>query len=395
VAIRCLDNYQVPGRLAPVQLSLSSAALSLPSRLPGLLSLGPTQYCPEMSVDCADGTRVNAIAGAADHSQMSLGDGPGLQPRRSFASQRPRQQHQPHLCVPRQRQQQPSQSALTVTAPAPRRGARLIASVETLVRKLSRQRLQSPELSADTNDPQPQVMVPRTASPGINQLLNSSPESTGPSLHLLLPQSTAYSCVDDSLENLAQSTSISLDIAPQCHGPSADDADDVKTELPLDVPSISIHPVIKADPNCDPMDVQYHDRYPPPSPFDSIPAYIEPDTDMIAVDDNYGAESANFEDEATLIESFRARRRAGTLGGSGRRNVDGVPLRFRLSSEAALRCQNLVLSKPRMRKRKKGGERRDSTAPSVAATVDSATSSLAVSVSPRTTLPCAHIEAHL
>ena len=55
-------------------------------------------------------------------------------------------------------------------------------------------------------------------------------------------------------------------------------------------------------------------------------------------------------------------------------HVEGLPLRLRISSQAALRCRrNLIFNMPRMRKRKKAGERGGSTAPSVAATVDPAT----------------------
>ncbi|KAK0613485.1 hypothetical protein B0T14DRAFT_280723 [Immersiella caudata] len=321
----------------------------------------------------ANRTRVDNFAGAADHSQMLPDQNPGAQPSRLLTPRR----MQPHLRAPRQRPQQPSQSSsLAVAAPTPRRAARLMDGVETLVRKLSRQRLQSPEHSSNTND-QPQLAAHQTPSPSITQVLTPSPSpGSPPSGDRFQPPLPSILCADDNLHNSSQSVSRARDFADQGHGASSINANPKPNQHPVIIEA----PILEPDPDCDSMDVLYHSSYAPPFSLNSFPSYIEPAGEPIDIDENYVAGSSTIADEAALIESFRARRRAGTPGGSGRRNVDGIPLRFRLSSEAALRCQNLVLSKPRMRKRKKPSERRDSMAPSETTTVNSTTSSMSVSI---------------
>jgi len=140
------------------------------------------------------------------------------------------------------------------------------------------------------------------------------------------------------------------------------------------------------EPDCDSMDILYH-HVPTPQPLpDCVPVSIEAAGEKIEVDENYVNGSKHFEDEAALIESFRALRRAGMA----RRQVDGVPQRSRLSSEAGPRRQNLVLSKPRMRKRKKTSNRRDSMAPSETATLESDGSSMAMSTMSTSSGPTAY-----
>lgn len=75
----------------------------------------------------------------------------------------------------------------------------------------------------------------------------------------------------------------------------------------------------------------------------------------LQVDEAYcgvAADTVAPEDEATLIETLRSIRRTAIPGGMVRRHVGSVALHYRLSADAALRCQNVVRSKPRMRKRK-------------------------------------------
>ncbi|KAK4449099.1 hypothetical protein QBC34DRAFT_380581 [Podospora aff. communis PSN243] len=267
-----------------------------------------------------------------------------------------------------------------------------MAGVETLVRKLSRQRLQSPEQSSNTNDQQPQPTADPTPSRTITQVLTPSPSpGSPPPGERFQPPPLNILCADDNLHNSSQPSPRAHDLADPRHGPSPIDVDPKPAQQPVIIEA----PILEPDPDCDSMDVLYHSPYVPPFAINSFPSYIEPAGDPIDIDENYVAGTSTIEDEAALIESFRARRRAGTPGGSGRRNVDGIPLRFRLSSEAALRCQNLVLSKPRMRKRKKPRDRRDSTAPSETTTVYSNTSSMSVSIPSGPTVSRPQMDAHL
>jgi hypothetical protein len=336
-----------------------------------------------------DGTRVDNFAGAADHSQMLPDQNPEAQPSRLLTPRR----MQPHLHAPRQRTQQPSQSSsLTVAVPTPRRASRLRAGVETLVRKLSRQRLQSPEQSSNTNDQQPQPTAHPTPSHSTTQVLTPSPSpGSPPPGERFQPPPPSILRADDSLHNSSQPLPRAQDAADQRHGNSPINVDPKPTQQPVIIEAMVLEP----DPDCDSMDVLYHSPYVPPFAINSFPSYIEPRGEPIDIDENYVAGTSTIADEAALIESIRARRRAGTPSGSGRRNVDGMPLSFRLSSEAALRCQNLVLSKPRMRKRKKPRERRDSAAPSETTTVYSNTSSMSVSIPSGPTVARPQMDAHL
>jgi len=136
------------------------------------------------------------------------------------------------------------------------------------------------------------------------------------------------------------------------------------------------------EPGVDAMDdVLYAHPIPRPPWIESFVSFVDTNPlQVIEPDDN--PETSDARDAATLIENFRALRRAGTPGGTTiRRTVDGIPLRYRLSSQAASRCPNLVKSRPRMRKRKEhrkhegAGSRRDSTAQSETMTIDSTVSS--------------------
>lgn len=106
------------------------------------------------------------------------------------------------------------------------------------------------------------------------------------------------------------------------------------------------------------MDIQYD----PPPRLDLVAEVIEPDTlpgvthgvvCALEADPAYahGSSEPTLDDEAGLLEHFRAMRRSMLPGGAVRRTVSGVPLRYRLSADVALGCQNVVRSRPRMRKR--------------------------------------------
>lgn len=339
-----------------------------------------------MSGYFADGTRFNTAAGAPDHNQMSMDQSLEPQPRRLLA----RPQHHHTLAQRPQQAPQPS-SSLTLSASAPRRTSRLLAGVETLVRKLSRQRLHSAETPPDTNPTPAEPIAPRHPSPSITQPPTISPQISPPQEQVLAPQPEILRA-GCNLQNRAQPAPKLQDFHHQNHGVN------LQADANTTGPAVTLlpGPILQSDlePDCDSMDILYHHRPPPQLISDCVPISIEAAGEKIEVDENYANGCKDFEDEAALIEKFRARRRAGVA----RRQVDGVPLRsvdsaslqYRLSSEAALRCQNLVLSKPRMRKRKKTSHRRDSMAPSETATLDSNGSSLAMSTMSTSSGPSAY-----
>ncbi|KAK4104330.1 hypothetical protein N658DRAFT_412018, partial [Parathielavia hyrcaniae] len=111
----------------------------------------------------------------------------------------------------------------------------------------------------------------------------------------------------------------------------------------------------------------------PPRPTTSnatiaaLPAFIEPDPDCampaleVDLDDaDVGGVSglpADLADEAISL------RHASGPGGIRKYAVEGFALRYRLSADVALRCPNVVRSRPRMRRRhKKAGENGESSA---------------------------------
>ncbi|KAK3370202.1 hypothetical protein B0H63DRAFT_310587 [Podospora didyma] len=86
----------------------------------------------------------------------------------------------------------------------------------------------------------------------------------------------------------------------------------------------------------------------------------------LEVDEAYANGTADVdEEERVFTESIMSLRRAAGPGGIRKNMVAGIPLRYRLSTEAALRCPNVVRSRPRMRRRDKDSRsRRDSVASS-------------------------------
>lgn len=87
----------------------------------------------------------------------------------------------------------------------------------------------------------------------------------------------------------------------------------------------------------------------------------EPHTDYVyspmelEVDEAYcnGNLADTFEEDLSFMESVVSLRRAGAPGGIRKQMVGGIPLRYQLSADAAMRCQTVVKNRPRMRRRKK------------------------------------------
>jgi len=73
----------------------------------------------------------------------------------------------------------------------------------------------------------------------------------------------------------------------------------------------------------------------------------------LEVDEAYCNSQNLMDEELVFAESLASLRRAGAPTGILRKQtVAGIPLRYQLSAEAALRCHTVVRSRPRMRKRK-------------------------------------------
>ncbi|KAM7209184.1 hypothetical protein V8F20_000522 [Naviculisporaceae sp. PSN 640] len=73
----------------------------------------------------------------------------------------------------------------------------------------------------------------------------------------------------------------------------------------------------------------------------------------LEVDEAYCNGNDTFEEDLSFVDSIMSLRRAGAPGGIRKQVVNGVPLRYQLSADAALRCQTVVKNRPRMRRRKK------------------------------------------
>lgn len=101
------------------------------------------------------------------------------------------------------------------------------------------------------------------------------------------------------------------------------------------------------------------------------PPFIEPDPDCampmpdLEVDENAEETSDATRDWVALPEGAISLRYASGPAGIRKYSVGGVALRYQLSADAAMRCANVVRSRPRMRKRTKT---RHGSAPSPAVT---------------------------
>lgn len=285
-----------------------------------------------------------------------MGDAP-RQPSSSSFRQRQSQQQQQQQQQPlqRQRRQFLRPPGLSQANPTPSRQARLRASVETLVRKLSRQNLQTSDAASVQRRAMPSPSVsPNIAAVPDRSLPQGSPSpkpNNSPSRSPLAPLERSNLSaaqrpltpgspieVDESIGPAQSSDRESRFCRPFCYRtiPNAMDLDQGE-ELEFGFTSLRLPEPIA------PVPAEKETMF-PPGVLEVDEAYLgEPST----MDDR------DLEDEATLIEKYRAMRRTATPGGTMRRNVDGVPLRFRSSADVALRCQNLVLSKPRMRRRKR------------------------------------------
>ena len=252
----------------------------------------------------------------------------------------------------------------------PSRSARLRATVDTLARKLSKQNLQltgSSRAQLPTAPPSPSPAdAPRTSA-----------DLANPSLHPGLPAGHTPECLPPASPYdlyLGPDLPIEADedailgarfaeLYPQ---PSSDS--DYRRYLPGSMSDVRLEPALAPTP-------PFHTTTAPPTGPKADPDVHITDMDL-EVDETYGtAADMSLEDDAALIEAFRARRRAAIPGGMVRRTVGGVPLHYRLSADAALRCQNVVRSKPRMRKRKRTTSGRPESIASSSAMTDSVSSS--------------------
>jgi hypothetical protein len=221
-----------------------------------------------------------------------------------------------------------------------RPSARLLANVETLVRKLSRQNLQQ------LDEANQELAQSSSASP-----LRSPPQLTSPSDLNPVPVPEAPCHPKRPI------------ITPVAELTALPDSDDpLNPGFPIEIDQDEFLPpppgLGSLDEGGDPMDMQYD----PPPRLDLVPKKIEPGSIpgvtrgmvcAIEADPAYthGGSDPALDDEAGLLEHFRAMRRTMIPGGAVRRTVSGVPLRYRLSTDVALGCQNVVRSRPRMRKR--------------------------------------------
>ncbi|KAK4144205.1 uncharacterized protein C8A04DRAFT_28107 [Dichotomopilus funicola] len=103
---------------------------------------------------------------------------------------------------------------------------------------------------------------------------------------------------------------------------------------------------------------------PPTRPSSTIyadPVFIEPDPECclpntgtaLEVDENETGEGSELLSDLFGQSGTTSLRNASGPGGIRKHTVNGVDLRYRLSADAALRCTNVVRSRPRMRKRNK------------------------------------------
>ena len=236
------------------------------------------------------------------------------------------------------------------------RPTRLRSSVETLVRKLSKQNLQhsaasrgstlspSPPSSPIPSCPPPQLLGLGSLEPGPSIEIDTFPKP-----HPAVPavEAEALPVVDHPLD-----AGCAIEV----------DQDEVAGYL---VRPSRRHPGLPSD---EPMAMRQQEAPILPFTLGPTPRIYEADLDLVPpdadidmdgvleVDPAYcnGLSGQAADDEAALLERFRAMRRVIVPGGAVRRSVGGVPLRYRLSADVALGCPNVVRSRPRMRKRPNG-----------------------------------------
>lgn len=130
----------------------------------------------------------------------------------------------------------------------------------------------------------------------------------------------------------------------------------------------------------------------PPPPTRAVaatPAFIEPDPDCampeLEFDDHADGGIPGLPPRDSEGSTIALRYTSGP-GGIRKYTVGGVALRYRLSADAALRCANVVRSRPRMRKRTKT-RHGSSTSSAITSTVTSP----AMSSAPSPPLPATHL----
>ncbi|KAK0719665.1 hypothetical protein B0H67DRAFT_551987 [Lasiosphaeris hirsuta] len=308
-----------------------------------------------------------------DHEQVPspTGENASGPPRQIPAILRRLQQHRQQR-QQRQQQRQRSQPQAegstnsSIPASAACRPTRLRATVDTLVRKLSKQNLQKPGAGNVPQESGLQLQLPLslTATPSV-------PESAEVGDSAITLESALTLEVDDEPESHC-SPFLALSEQPELVS--------LKDHLMGSTFPIQALDEVTAGPSYTPQPPQstsqfYENFFNRTSASDNgpetkqativhLPPILEPDMDYdpkqelrlqdfdLEVDEAYGQGGPALTEEDVPWESFRSMRRVGMPGGI-RRSVGGIPLRYRLSADAAMSCQNLVRSRPRMRKRKR------------------------------------------
>lgn len=314
----------------------------------------------------------------------------------------------PALAVQRQRQPRPSLrasllgGASTTAAPTPTRPSRLRVSVATLVRRLSRQNLQSPSPPPDRTPP---AVSPRSSSS--TPKIPDHPPKLAPTLDFSRDDWSADTAFGHlhSPGSVQSRTAFSAPVTPIATTP----ADGRLSQCVPDALTFRPSGIYLTNGVDDPMDIQQDEPTQNLTPASAIIHYPEPieplpppsinvtaaDT-VLEVDEAYcsGDPSSTYEDtlleeERAMINRARGLRRP-SPGGTMQRHAHGMPLRYRLSADAALRCQNLVRAKPRMRRRRKQATRElESQRTQKSSAVSSSASSI-VSVVMQEPLPQQH-----
>jgi hypothetical protein len=114
-------------------------------------------------------------------------------------------------------------------------------------------------------------------------------------------------------------------------------------------------------------------RVPPsePGPIEADPDCAMPGPDLEVDDAEGDGLTENPEDVLAMLERGVSLRDASGPGGVRKHMVGGIALQYRLSADVALRCQNVVHNRPRMRRRHKTRHRSSAASSAVTSAVNS------------------------
>ncbi|KAK3684898.1 hypothetical protein B0T22DRAFT_202388 [Podospora appendiculata] len=213
-------------------------------------------------------------------------------------------------------------------------------------------------------------------------------QSLPPPTHLLTPQPWSGLDIDDEQHQPHVSEGLpgrSLPLSLSSHSDAGRQLDVDEAEITRPEPSRlqrqrsrqfndksnstrAVHPLLESmistGTQCNVQSAQNAPLPPPPptpTPITSLARLepiIEPDPDLqtmeLEVDEAYcnGTTTTLTDEDMLFVDNIMSLRRAGTPGGIRKHMIGGVALRYQLSADAALRCQTVVRSRPRMRKRK-------------------------------------------